>query len=159
MNYRLFQYPLPAPPEMEDLNEYLASRRVVAVSHHIVQTGTAAILIFIVETVDPTHASSTGSPSSKIDYREKLNTEEFAIFSQLRTKRKQWAEAEGVPVYTIFTNAQLAEMVLRRVKTAADLASVEGVGSARIEKYGAGLLALLADLSNQTDASTKEGEP
>ena len=57
------------------------------------------------------------------------------------------AETEAVPIYTIFSNAQLAEMVKRRVQTAADLGRIEGIGKARLEKYGARLLAILSDLA------------
>jgi hypothetical protein len=45
------------------------------------------------------------------DYREVLSPEEFVVFSKLREVRKQFAEKESVPAYTIFTNEQLAEMV------------------------------------------------
>jgi hypothetical protein len=51
MTYRLFQYPLPGPPELEDLNSYLASHRVAAVTQHLVQTASGAMLVFIVQTV------------------------------------------------------------------------------------------------------------
>ena len=56
------------------------------------------------------------------------------------------AEAEGVPVYAIFTNEQLAAMVQRKATTAAGLAAIEGVGQARLEKHGPRLLAILAVL-------------
>ncbi|MBP9803395.1 MAG: HRDC domain-containing protein [Candidatus Accumulibacter sp.] len=46
------------------------------------------------------------------------------------------AEQEGVPMYALFTNEQLAEMVTRRTTTIAALGEIDGVGKARIEKYG-----------------------
>ena len=33
MNYRVFQYPLPTPPELDELNAYLANERVASVVH------------------------------------------------------------------------------------------------------------------------------
>ena len=45
-------------------------------------------------------------------------------------------DEDGVPVCTIFTNAQMAEIVKKKVKTLAELGNVEGVGTSRIEKYG-----------------------
>jgi superfamily II DNA helicase RecQ len=50
----------------------------------------------------------------RIDYREILPSEDFLVFVKLRDLRKQMAQAEAAPVYTIFTNDQLAEMVRRR---------------------------------------------
>jgi superfamily II DNA helicase RecQ len=88
-----------------------------------------------------------------VDYREQLSAEEFAVFSRLRDERKKWAEAEGVPVYTIFTNAQLAAMVRQRVTTAAALGGIDGIGPARVAKYGDRLLAVLADLSAPAEAT------
>ena len=146
MNYRLFQYSLPAPPELEDLNAFLGTQRVAAVTHHLAAIAGGTMLVFVVETVGAAVGGPGIGAAGKVDYREQLSTAEFAVFSRLRDERKKWAEAEGVPVYTVFTNAQLAEMVKRRVRSAADLAKLEGLGPARMEKYAVRLLALLSDL-------------
>ena len=76
----------------------------------------------------------------KVDYREVLSPEQFAIFSRLRDKRKELAQRDGVQVYTIMTNEQLAEMVRREIHDLEGLRAIEGVGGARIEKYGEALL-------------------
>jgi len=49
----------------------------------------------------------------------------------------------GVPPYAVFTNEQLAEMVRRPVQTLAGLAGIDGVGAARVEKYGPAVLEIL----------------
>ena len=49
----------------------------------------------------------SGKPP-EVDYREVLKPEEFEMFSRLREWRKALAEKEGVPVYTLLTNEQLA---------------------------------------------------
>ena len=59
--------------------------------------------------------------------------EEFDVFSQLRQLRKEMAEAEAVPVYALFTNEQLAQMVQRRCRTKSELLGIEGVGEAKVE--------------------------
>lgn len=146
MRFRVFQYALPAPPELEDLNAFVAGQRVSRVSHHVVQDGAAALLVFVVETV-AAPASKGGPNGSKVDYRETLTTEQFAVFSRLREERKKWAEAEGVPVYTVFTNAQLAEMVTRAARTLEDLRAIDGMGPARLDKYGERLAALMTELA------------
>jgi hypothetical protein len=87
MNYRLFQYALPAPPELEDLNAYLAAQRVAAVAQHIVQTPGGAMLLFIVETVGGRPGPAAGGA-------------DFSVFSRLREERKTIANTEGVPIYT-----------------------------------------------------------
>ena len=72
-----------------------------------------------------------------------LSQTDFALFARLRALRKQLAEREGVPAYALFTNEQLAEMVQRGVHNAAGLKEIDGVGDARIEKYGAAFLMVL----------------
>jgi superfamily II DNA helicase RecQ len=75
-----------------------------------------------------------------VDYKEVLKPEEFEVFSRLREWRKGVAEKEGVPVYVVLSNEQLAEMVRQRVASQAQLGQIEGVGDARVEKYGAAVL-------------------
>ncbi|MCC6884326.1 MAG: HRDC domain-containing protein [Verrucomicrobiales bacterium] len=141
MKFHLFQYPLPAPEPLEDVNAFLASRRVASVSHHIVHGAAGSMLVFVVQTVG--EAVEKVAKQEKVDYRELMTPEDFQRFSRLRDERKKIAEAEGVPVYAVFTNAQLAQMVQGRCGTMADLMAVDGIGKARVEKHGERLLATL----------------
>ena len=50
-----------------------------------------------------------------------------------------------MPVYTIFTNEQLAQMVTEAGATKAALEKIAGVGDARVEKYGPRFLELLGE--------------
>ena len=79
----------------------------------------------------------------RVDYREVLSAEEFALFSKLRELRKELAEQEGVPVYAVFTNDHLADMVRQRVVSLETLQSINGVGQARLEKYGEAFVRIL----------------
>ena len=85
-----------------------------------------------------------GGKLPKVHYKEVLKPEEFEVFSRLRDWRKSVAEKEGVPVYVVLTNEQLAQMVQKKVSSKTGLMEIEGVGDARVEKYGESLLALLA---------------
>ena len=82
--------------------------------------------------------------------------EEFDVFSQLRQLRKEMAQAEAVPVYALFTNEQLAQMVQRRCRAKSELLGIEGVGEAKVEKYAERLLPVLVALEEQADASRGE---
>jgi superfamily II DNA helicase RecQ len=90
------------------------------------------------------------------DYREILNPDDFAQFAQLRELRKEVAQAEAVPVYTIFTNEQLAQMVEAKARTRADLERIAGVGDARIEKYGPRFLQVLQRIPDKPDETSGE---
>ena len=77
MPYRLFQYPLPTSGELEDLNAWLASQRVASVTHHLVDTRGAPMLIFLVETLEAAPPRA-GRSEPRVDYREILSDEQFA---------------------------------------------------------------------------------
>jgi len=127
------------------MNAFLRGHRVLAVKKEFVADGENSFWTFCVEYLDGVGAGALlpgGRP--KVDYKEVLKPEEFEVFSRLRDWRKSVAEREGVPVYTVLTNEQLAQMVQKQVKSKAGLKEIEGVGDARVEKYGETLVQLLA---------------
>jgi ATP-dependent DNA helicase UvrD/PcrA len=65
-------------------------------------------------------------------------------FDALREWRLERAKADEVPAYVVFHNATLAEIAERKPRTLAELASVPGVGPAKLERYGEDVLAALA---------------
>lgn len=127
-----------------EMNAFLRSRRVLAVKKEFVSDGENSFWTFCVEYLEAVNVGSplggAGGKPPKVDYKEVLKPEEFELFGRLREWRKTVAEQEGVPVYVVFTNEQLAEMVQKRVSSKAGLKGIEGVGDARVEKYGEALL-------------------
>ncbi len=85
-----------------------------------------------------------------------LNREDFAVFSKLRDLRKEVAQETGVPVYAIFNNEQLAQMVQKRARAKADLEAITHVGDARIEKYGSRFVDFLTKQWDATDETDGE---
>jgi len=66
----------------------------------------------------------------------------------LKRWRLQRAKADEIPAYVVFHNSTLAEIAARRPTTISELASVPGVGPAKLERYGRDvLLALEAPLA------------
>jgi len=145
MPFKVFQYPLPLVGDTADLNQWLATHRVLSLKQYCVSLENTAVLVFVVETLE---ANATGQQNpqarSRIDYKEVLSPEDFDIYSELRVLRKAIANEEGIPVYSVFSNAQLASMVLDRVGTLAAMGGIEQVGQARIDKYGAAFLEVLS---------------
>jgi len=103
---------------------------------------------------EPARHGSGGSAGEKpkTDYRQLLSAAEFARFSKLRQLRKQLADSEAVPVYALFTNAQLAELARRVPKSRAALAEVEGIGDAKVQRYGSVLLGILGTMADPEPA-------
>jgi superfamily II DNA helicase RecQ len=159
MPVRLFQYALPADPELADLNEFLASHRVAAVHRETVVTAAGPMLLFVVQwSHDGRDREQTLSASERVDYREILDPDQFELFSRLRDVRKQLAVAEGIPVYKVFSNAQLAEMVRKRMHDRAAIAQIPGIGKSRVDKYVAAILPMLQEAVGMGSAgSSRDG--
>ncbi|MFN0130475.1 MAG: HRDC domain-containing protein [Verrucomicrobiales bacterium] len=150
MAFRLFQFPVPGAGDTREMNAFLASHRIVSVQQHLVPTTGGGVLTFVVHYAD-TPTPAPASSGKKIDYKELLTPDQFAVFSRLRDERKKWAESEGVPVYTLFTNDQLADIVRLPVRSLADLARINGIGPARVDKYGLRLIELLSPTAPTVD--------
>ncbi len=142
MAYRFFQVSIrDSGVAAEELNRFLRGHRVVSVERRWVDQGMDSYWSFCVdylETALATGASArpASEPRGKVDYREVLNPEQFAVYLKLRTLRQAISKEEGVPVYMVFTNEQLSAMVQKGPATKAELGRIDGVGEARIQKYG-----------------------
>lgn len=66
-----------------------------------------------------------------------LGNAEEALFQQLRTLRKQLADAQGVPPYVVFADAALRAMAQAQPTTLTAFAEIPGVGAAKLAHYGA----------------------
>lgn len=99
-------------------------------------------------------ASNPNLSRSRVDYKTILSSDEFTVFSRLRELRKELAQTEAVPVYALFTNEQLAQMVQRRCHSKGELAQIEGIGESKIDKYAERILPLLLALGDRPDASS-----
>jgi len=64
---------------------------------------------------------------------------------RLREWRAAIAKEHGVPAYVVFHDATLAELARSRPTTEAALGQISGVGTRKLERYGAALLDLLRD--------------
>lgn len=150
MSYEFYQIPVNGGGEAaEALNRSLRGGRIAAVRKEFVANGENSFWAFCVERVEATsgHASrsaNSGGSRAKIDYKEVLSEEDFAVFSRLREVRKALAEKEAVPAYSVFTNEQLAQIVRDAPASAAALAKVPGIGEAKVKKYGEAVLESLS---------------
>jgi ATP-dependent DNA helicase RecQ len=74
-----------------------------------------------------------------------LPAEAVPVFERLRAWRAATAKEQGVPAYVVFHDATLRDVAVRRPSTLAELGTLNGVGEAKLAKYGEGLLAALAE--------------
>jgi len=158
MSYGFFVIPVRSSSGAgEELNKFLRSHRVLSVDRRWVDQGADSFWSFCIdylETGQDGVGSSRGSGErGKVDYREVLKPDEFALFVKLRALRQEIAKDDAVPVYMIFTNEQLAQMVRLGARSKADLDKIGGVGEARIQKYGERFLACAKQHRDGTDGA------
>jgi ATP-dependent DNA helicase RecQ len=105
-------------------------------SSKAVLTGTRAVEL----RRDPAAVGGKSSGSSRkarnVSADELDGDVERQLFEALRGKRREIAERKNVPAYVIFHDRTLAEMARRRPSSLAALATISGVGEAKLESYG-----------------------
>jgi superfamily II DNA helicase RecQ len=170
MTLHFFAIPALTPqPAQDEFNRFCLAHRVVNIERQFAGDGANAYwaLCVTVAAADATlpdalkaqdSRSKLNVGSGRVDYKTVLSEQDFALYAALRNWRKSMAEAEGVPVYAVFTNEQLAEIVRRRVDSLNALGSIDGVGPSRVQRYGVNLLthfqAALAEVCSEDKNAT-----
>ena len=81
-----------------------------------------------------------------------------SLFEILRKLRAEIAKEENVPAYIIFNDATLKQLETERPMSDEEFLKIEGVGKAKLEKYGdAFIKAIIAFQKNKTTTPKKEG--
>jgi ATP-dependent DNA helicase RecQ len=89
-------------------------------------------------------ATAAGAGEGAAAGLEELSEAEAALFADLKRWRLEQARQQAVPPYVVFHDRTLMEIARRRPTGLEELATVSGVGRAKLERYGSDLLALLA---------------
>jgi superfamily II DNA helicase RecQ len=139
----------------DELNGFIKSHRIVNVEKRLIDGERGTGWVFLVE-YGAENKNPPAAPAGRVDYREVLNEQEYALFDKLRQLRKEIAEKQGIPVYAVFTNEHLAGMVKKIPKTTGDLHALSGVGDARIKQYGGAFLNLLSAYTGASDETAKQ---
>ena len=93
-----------------------------------------------------------------------VSDDDAPVLSALKAKRRALAENAGVPAYIIFTDKTLVEMAQRRPVNLDEMSQINGVGTKKLEKFGAIFLAVInGEVDHmhplrQKLAGAKEGE-
>ena len=104
-------------------------------------------------------AGGAGKPGSRGRSRAaapavRLDADASQLFEALRAHRLELARDEGVPPYVIASDRALREIAAIRPRTLDALTLAHGIGPAKAERYGAGLLEVVARASSRVS-----GEP
>lgn len=144
MQIRVFNIPISDTGAMQaEMNRFLAGQRVLEIEQHFYQNEKSAYWSFCVRyLMSNTGSIQQQSTKQKVDYKELLNENEFAIFSKLRECRKIIAANDAVPAYAVFTDEELAGVARLPSIEVSKLIAVKGIGDKKVEKYGNQLIEL-----------------
>jgi ATP-dependent DNA helicase RecQ len=87
--------------------------------------------------------AGSGSGPGRLEAAD-LSPEDTAVFETLRAWRGSCAKEQGVPAYVVFHDATLRQIAAVAPATLAELSEINGVGEAKLAKYGQQILDVLA---------------
>ena len=94
-------------------------------------------------------------PPRRATRRERVTIDEAdnPLFAALRAKRREIAAEAGVPPYVVFHDSTLRGIAEARPRTLDELAQIQGVGAAKLERYGGAMLAAVAAEEEKADGA------
>lgn len=133
------------------LRDFLKDKEVVSVHDHFFIRNEQPYLAVVVNYTLKPLATKAAAPKAEREQKRRDETwrgyvaeADIPLFNALRDWRLARGKRDGVPPYVICTNRQLGAMVEARPQTLGQLGEIEGFGKAKLEHYGADLLAVLA---------------
>ena len=95
--------------------------------------------------------STDRKPQERKDPRVELDGEDKKLYDILREWRFTKSISDGVPVYLIFNNRQLAEIARLKPETKKALGGIEKVGKSKLDNYSEDLFAILNNYKDNND--------
>ena len=129
------------------LREFLSGRDATAIQEYFFEwKGVPHLAVLVTYALDPPVESKSNREDAKdgSGWRSQIAEADIPLLNAIRDWRAERASREGIPPYMVCTNKQLAAMIKVRPQSLTRLATIDGVGKKKLEKYGQELLALLA---------------
>lgn len=154
MQYKIFTIPIVGgDAETENLNKFLRANKTVKVDKELAVSGDMTYWTFCVQYLLPPLTTPIGERKEKVDYKTILDEEQFKVFSLLRKCRKAIAEEEAIPAFAVFVDTELAEMSKLREINEKTIASIDGVGKQRVDKFAHRLMEKIREENREPDTA------
>lgn len=105
--------------------------------------------VWLRKEIKKSKGSITKSGRQKKDDHPVANSAEEQLFMALKAQRTELAREQGVPPYVIFHDSTLLEMVKLMPTTLEQFQLLNGVGQAKLEKYGDQFIQVVQSVKNQ----------
>ncbi|MBU2552403.1 MAG: HRDC domain-containing protein [Proteobacteria bacterium] len=127
----------------EVLNRFVLNKHVKSHRAEFFQDAQGSYWTVFLE-YDPALEKPSARETEGLDDSQKL------LLERLRAWRKERADRDGIPVYIIATNKELAGLVREAPATLEALKEVKGFGKGKVSKYGQDLIGLIRAFFEKT---------
>lgn len=147
------------------LRDFMKDKEVLSVRDHFFVKDEVPYLAVLVTynllrpEADAPVTGRRGERERNEEWRGILEEQDWPVFNALRDWRNKQAREEGLPPYILCTNRQLAEVAHRRPPSLAKLATVEGLGEAKLKRYGAAILGIVGPEAREEGGGHSERSP
>ncbi len=141
------------------LEEFCAAHSVSGWTEHFFMRGGYPELVLVLqyeESRDRRRNGGGGPGRREGDPRRELAPPARVAYDRLRQWRSLRARQDGVPVYVVFSNRELAAIAAARPESKEALRAIEGIGKGKAEKYAEDLFVVLASLAETAGDSPGE---
>ena len=154
MQYKIFTIPIVGgDAQTEDLNRFLRANKTVKVDKELAVSGDMTYWTFCVQYLLPPLTTPVGERKDKVDYKTVLDENQFRVFSLLRKCRNAIADEEAIPAFAVFIDSELAEMAKLPELGLKTMASINGVGKQRVDKFGQRILDKINEENRKPDGT------
>jgi superfamily II DNA helicase RecQ len=142
------------------MSNFLADKEILRWESHFFERKSEYFWTVLVEyrpmaisQMEPVRKTEKGRDKS---YKELLTENDWPLFNVLRERRAERCKEEGIPPYVICTNLQLAKITATRPSSLNALQGIEGIEKSKLEKYGKGILNIIATHGKPVNSDKKE---
>ncbi|MBF0452068.1 MAG: HRDC domain-containing protein [Candidatus Magnetomorum sp.] len=156
---KAFTLPIHVDSAIEtEMNAFLKSHKVINIRKEFANNSDNLYWCFLVEYVAEESESAKQNKAVKntIDYKEVLSPEDFSVYAQIREWRKEVAEKNGLQLYAILKNEQMATIAQEKITSLDKLAQIPGIGEQRIKKYGKDILEIMKNIVKMNPAKNSQ---
>ena len=150
MQIKVFTIPVTDSNGTGEMNAFLSRHRVLEVRSEFVDAGANSFWTCLVTYIEGDRKTSGSRKPRRVDYKEVLSPDTFAVFAKLRDWRREVSKTEGIPAYAVFTDEELAGIARLPEITVQAVQNVPGVGEKKAARYGDGIVAHLGGNSGAT---------
>jgi len=149
MQHKIFTIPLIGGEHINDeMNAFIRANKTLNVEKQLLQTPNGWFWAFCIQFTQGQNNNSNYR-TEKIDYMQILTGKPLELFNKLKEIRKQLAQKDGIPVYAIFSNDELAGIAQLPEITPANIKNIKGIGQNKVKSYANTVCTMLNPVSDE----------